>query len=320
MSFTSIKWDQHAITKPGVYTGIPLDLYHDASICEGASISSSGMRTIFNESPADFYVDWAGNPDRPTGKEKRHFSVGRAVHHLMLGEKFFAGLFVEEPPEYVSEDKKSPGELKPWNNNAIPCKRWQQEQKDLGRSVLKAEDVTNIRGMCEELARNPMVQHGLLNGAIERSIFWKDKETGIWIKSRPDTIPGDGGMIVDLKTTDSVQWTDLIRSIGAFGYHQQGALVCRAAREVLGIKQPEFALVFVQKKPPYSVRVVMLKPEDLARGDRQNRLATKIFADCLKANRWPGPGGDREDAEYIELGPFDQKRIDEKLEMAGVKS
>ena len=46
---------------------------------------------------------------------------------------------------------------------------------------------------------------------------------------------------------------------------------------------------------------------------RRNRAALDAMAACMKAKRWPGPGGDREDAEhwlgdhaeYIREGPFD---------------
>jgi hypothetical protein len=149
---------------------------------------------------------------------------------------------------------------------------------------------------------------------IERSLFWKDKATGLWVKSRPDAIPASSRDFVDLKTTRSVRWIDLLRSYAEYGYHQQGALVRQAAREVLGIKDSTFSLVFVESAPPHCCRVVTLKDSDLDRGEKQNRLALDTIARCLSSGHWPGPGGDREDAEHIELSTRDQERIDEQLE------
>ena len=97
------------------------------------------------------------------------------------------------------------------------------------------------------------------------------------------------------------------------GYHQQGALVCEGAKRLLGIDRPTFTLVFIEKKKPWCVRVVTLKDNELARGEKQNRYALDVIARCLKSGRWPGPGGEREDAEHIELPEFAQKRIDDKL-------
>jgi hypothetical protein len=313
MAVKTIKWDGEPITKPGMYAGIDIDLYHAAAICDGPSISSSGLRTIFNESPAHFFARWRGNPNADEEKISRAFIVGRAAHHLHLGQAKFSDSFAIQPTEYEADA----GEMKPWNNNAKECRKWQAARKEENRSVLTATEAEQIVGMAEELGRNPIVAHGALNGLVERSLFWKDAKTGIWLKSRPDAIPGDSGDFVDYKTTESVQWTDLVRTIGEYGYHQQGALVREAAREVLGIDNPSFALVFQEKKKPYCVRVVTLKDSDLDRGKNANRLALDTFAQCMKAKHWPGPGGDREDAEYIEISDYMQKRIDDQITMQG---
>lgn len=305
----SIPWDGKKITKPGLYSGISLADYHRADICDNWSISSSGLRTIFKESPAHFFAEWQGNPARIERVDKRHFILGQAVHHLHLGQPNFAGMFVVQPVDYETDA----GEIKPWSNNAKACRQWHEERRREGRIVLLPKEVEQIKGMAIELGRHPIIKAGALNGYIERSIFWRDKATGIWLKSRPDAIPGDGGDFVDLKSTVSVKWGDLVRSIGDYGYHAQGALVRDGARSVLDIKQPTFSLVFQEKTAPYCVRVVTLKDSDLDRGDRQNRAALETFAKCLKDKHWPGPGGDREDAETIELSEFSQREIDDRI-------
>jgi hypothetical protein len=309
----TIPWDGEPISKPGIYSGIDLDIYHSVGICDSPSISSSGLRTIFNESPAHFFAKWRGNPDAVDRTDARHFIVGRAVHHLLLGEPFFAKIFAIQPEEYEGDA----GEIKKWNNNATDCKLWHKKMREAGRSVLTGKEVEDIKGMARSLGMHPLIRAGALNGQIERSIFWKDKKTGIWLKSRPDTIPGDSGDFVDLKTCQSVQWGDLVRAIGDYGYHQQGGLIRRGAREALGIENATFSLVFIEKQPPYCARVVTLKDNDLDRGEKQNTLALDIFAQSLKTKHWPGPGGDREDAEPIELSEFEHKRIDADLIIKG---
>ena len=306
----TIEWDSQPITKPGMYSGIPIEIYHAAKICDGPSISSSGLRTIFNESPAHFFSEWRGNPNCIERTGARHFIVGRAVHHLLLGEPFFAKLFAIQPEEYEGDS----GEIKKWNNNATDCKLWHKRMREEGRAVLTGKEVDDIKGMATQLGTNPVIRHGALNGQIERSLFWKDKQTGIWLRARPDAIPNDSGDYCDLKTCQSVKWPDLVRSIGDYGYHAQGAMIRMAAREVLGQTNVTFSLIFVEKTPPYCERIVTLKESDLDRGDKQNRMALDTFAQCLKTKRWPGPGGDREDAEMIELSDYAQKQIDERIQ------
>lgn len=328
----TIEWNGKQITKPGLYSRVPLNSYHSADICDGPSVSSSGLRRIFNESPAHFFCDWSGNPGRVEPDDKPHFVIGRAVHHLLLGEPFFAKLFAIQPPTYVADRGPDEGKTKPWANGADVCKRWHAEIAKAGRAVLTGKDVENIRGMAAKLGQHPIIRAGALNGQIERSMFWRDKDTGIWLKSRPDSIPGDSGDFVDLKTTTSVKWIDLQRTIAELAYHQQGALVREGARKILGIdtrsktyKEEDnpilqtfmpnfsFSLVFIEKKNPWCTRVVALKDNDLDRGEQANRAALDAMARCLKSGHWPGPGGDREDAEHIELPIFAQNQIDDRL-------
>jgi PDDEXK-like uncharacterized protein DUF3799 len=309
MTFQTIKWDGKPISKPGLYSGVPLERYHEADICDGPSISSSGLRTIANESPAHFFAEWPGNPKRKVRKDNRALILGSAVHHLILGQPQFAKNFVVQPGEYETPQ----GEMKAWNNNALDCRNWQKLQKKAGKLVLLPKEVPDIEGMAISLGMHPIVRAGALNGAVERSLFWKDKATGIWLKARPDTIPGDSGDFVDLKTTTSVQWWDLVRAIGEFSYHQQGALILRGARELLEIDKPSFSLIFVEKDDPYCVECVTLKDNDLDRGEKQNRLAIQTFARCLESGHWPGPGGERADARPIELSKRVQELIDDQL-------
>ena len=308
-AFKSIKWDGKQVTKPGLYSNVGIELYHSDKICAGPSVSSSGLRKIFNESPAHFYSQWAGNPKRIEPKETRAFAVGRAVHHLLLGQPFFAQLCAIQPDEWPDEN----GVLKPWHNARNVCKAWHEQKRKDGRTVLTAAEVESIKGMAASLGLHPIVRAGALNGQVERSIFWKDKATGIWLKSRPDSIPGDSLDFCDIKTCQSVRWKDLQQSIADFGYHQQASLVRTAAREIMGADNITFTLIFVEKENPWCVRIVTLKDNDLDRGEKQNRAALETFAQCLKSKHWPGPGGDREDTEHIELPEWAQKHIDDRL-------
>lgn len=307
----TVQWGGKQITRPGIYAGIPLAKYHDADICDAPSISSSHLRRLFSKSPAHFYAEWPGNPDYVEQRDKPHFILGRAVHHLFLGEKNFRSLFCIQPEEYPD---RNTGVLKKWTYGSIYCQRWRDRMQRNGLSILTQNDFDNIRGMADSLARHTIVMDGALNGSIERSAFWKDKETGLWIKIRPDAIPTTSVDFVDLKTTTSVLYHDMQSAIGEYGYNQQGALICEGAKRILGIDNPSFALVFIETTKPWCVRVVTLKDNELDRGEKQNRYALDTIARCLKSGKWPGPGGERADAEHIELPTWKQTQIDTKLQ------
>jgi PDDEXK-like domain of unknown function (DUF3799) len=300
----SIRWDGKQITTPGIYRDVPINDYHRGDICDGPSVSSSTLRDLWNHSPAYCWSRSALNPKRVTENDNEALMLGRATHHLICGEVGFADQFVVRP-------EKAP-DGRAWHGNNDSCKTWIKAQKRAGKSILTAAQVEQIKGMAIKLGEFPLVQQGVLNGMIERSLFWRDPETGLWVKARPDNTPNDSGDFCDLKTTLSVLYHDTQAAIGEYGYHQQGALILEGAR-ALGIEASSFTLIWVEKNPPHCVRAQQLKDEDIVRGTKQNRVSLRAFAECLKSGVWPGPGDDRADAEYVDLADWRRKQIDERL-------
>ncbi|MGY3130077.1 hypothetical protein ACVWZM_000759 [Bradyrhizobium sp. USDA 4501] len=299
----SIKWGGNAITQDGVYAKLPLPAYHRGDICDGPSVSSTTLRKLWETSPAHAWAHCPVNPARVEEPDSEAFVLGRAAHHLLTAEIGFADVFVVRP-ETLDGEK--------WNGNRKECKRWLAAKKREGLTVVTVAQVEVIRGMAISLGAFPLVQAGALNGLIERSLIWKDKETGLWLKARPDVTPNASGDFTDLKTTPSVLYRDLQSSVATFNYHQQAALVLEGAM-ALGLEANSFTLIWVEKSPPYCVRAQQLKDDDIARGMKQNRAALRTFADCLASGVWPGPGDDRDDAEYVDLPDWKRKQIDERL-------
>jgi hypothetical protein len=293
----------HLITTPGIYSGVNMADYHGAQLCDGPSVSSSTLRTITTMSPAHAWVTHPLNPNRIEPEETAAFILGRAAHHLLLGEDSFSTIFVARPDELGGEA---------WHGNKKICRAWLAGQKLQGRTVLTGEQIETIRGMARSMIAHPLIRAGILNGGIEQSYVWKCKETGLWKKARPDATPNDSGDFCDLKTTNSVLTEDLQRTIADYAYHQQGALICEGWYALTGSNASSFTLVFIEKRAPFCIRVVTLRDDDLARGEQQNAAAMATFARCLETNEWPGPGG--ADAEFLSLPAWAQGRIDHQLE------
>lgn len=298
-------WDGKPISEPGIYRGVPMEVYHSGTVCNGPSVSGGGLKTISNESPAHYFHSSPYNPRRVSdGGGTPAMTLGRAAHHRLMGERWFFRHFVIRPTELP--DPKT-GEVKPWQGNRQACKDWLAKQRKIGMDVLTPDQVEAIKGMAVNLGKHPLVIAGILRGLIEHSIFWQDKETGVWLKSRPDAIPTDSGDLANLKTTASVQWIDLQRGITNFAMHQGAALEREALRQVVGVDLASYSLVFVESAAPHCVRVCQLKHQDLDLGEKQNRAAIRQFAHGIKTGDWPGPGGHHDDAAYIEI--FDNYRV-----------
>ena len=308
------------ISQPGVYALSMADYHSD--ICDSPSISSSGLRTIWSKSPAHYFhespynaaawelrvVDGVEVMVRKDADERPHFSIGKAAHHLLyLGRKGFDAEFVVRPSKW-----------KDWRTNE--AKEWRADQIKAGLTIITDAELEAITGMARSLGAHPLVKAGILDGSVERSLIFRDPVTGAWLKSRPDNIPHGSGLFADLKTTVSVADDDLAKSLASFGYHMQASLVGMAAEAVLNTVMEEFALVWVEKAPPHCVRVTVLTGEDLERGRMQLRRAIDQFAACVESGVWPGPGGDRRDAEYLQLPAWAAKRIDQQLEVAAAEA
>lgn len=302
------------ITEPGVYSGVEIDRYHGGRLCDGDAISSSGLRTIFGESPMDYWIESPLNPNRVEPKEKDAFTLGRATHHLALGEDRFDRLFVEQPEE-TPDGKK-------WNNNSNLAKAWNAEQALAGKTILKPDHVEKIKGMAgvlpwqrdlvdSGLANSRLVKEGgILNGLIEHTIAFRDRKTGVWLLNRPDAMPVETNVGADLKTTTRVDYRSLQMTMADYRYDMQAALARMALREVCGIDLEHCALVFVMTKPPHAVQVVEIKQRDMDEAEKDIRVAIDTFARCRESGRWPGPGGLQTDGMYVEIGKWARDRAD----------
>lgn len=291
-------WHGRPVAASGLYAGMPLADYHRADIAVAPSVSSTGLRVIFHDSPAHYWASSPLNPERIDREDTSALTLGRAAHHLLLGEADFARHFAVRPERWDS-----------WRSR--DAQAWRAEQAAAGRTPLLPVHIAAITGMAKALAAHPLVRAGILSGGIEQSLFWSDPETGIWQKSRPDAMPGASGDFADLKTCVSVKTEALERTIAEYGYQMQAALLADGALAVTAAAMASFTLVFVEKTPPHCVRIVTLKDADLDRGRKQNRAALTLFARCLKENRWPGPG--RHDAEYLGIPSWHAKKIDDAL-------
>jgi hypothetical protein len=302
------KWNGGSVGVGGLYENMTLEHYHSRDVCDGISISSSGLRTIFNDSPAHYWARSVYNKDRVEKEPSREMTIGRAMHHLMMGESYFAEVFRSAPAQ-VPDAK---GNLCDWSLRTNYAKEWMDARRREGKEVIFPKEVEQIRGMAEALGAHPMVKAGAFNGYPERSGFYLDKETTVWLKVRPDVIPNASGDFVDLKTTASVKWNDLQRTIADMGYVQQFALMREVFRK-LGFPAASATLIFVEREFPHCVRIVSLKPQDLDRGERMNRHALRAFVRCLKSGEWPGPGGIRRDAEEIWMPDWHRDSVEAKL-------
>lgn len=283
-----------AITRPGVYDGVPEAVYHRDPV-PGGSLSSSGARRLLPPScPALFrHEQLHGQP------RKQAWDFGRAAHELVLGVG--GGIEVIDAPDYKTKAA--------------------QQARDAayadGRTPLLPKDAQVVQDMAAALRAHPVA--GSLfrpgEGKPEQSLFWKDPATGVICRARLDWLPtpvkGKRLVIGDYKTARSVAPADLAKAIHEHGYHQQDDWYRTGCRALgIGDDDTSFVFVFQQKSAPYLVTVVELDVVARRIGAERNRRALQTYARCTETGHWPGFSND---IELLGVPAWAERAHDEEL-------
>lgn len=180
-----------------------------------------------------------------------------------------------------------------------PCdnrtrKEWKEFVRELPGAVipLRPSDWLAVEGMVERVHDHPAFQKVVASEkavAWELTGLWEDEETGLLIKSRPDIVNTEVGVIADLKTARDGSLDGFSRAVANYGYHIQAALY-RMGQAVL---EPEVewrhsVLIAVEKEPPFAVAVYRLMNDVLQAAEDEIRHLLGVYRDCLDADKWPG--------------------------------
>lgn len=289
--------DSEVIEADGIYD-MSMDWYH-SQCCAGPSFSSSGLRTIYHQSPADFWAFSDLNDNRYEKDTKDAFTYGRAAHSLILGDEVFADKFAVIPKDAPPKPLASQIAAREMGRVSASAQErfdfWDIFDVDnAGKEYISENDVLHIANIADQLAASPIATI-LLQGAVEHSMIWKDEKTGLWIKSRLDVLSVTGDW-ADLKTTVQTDVPKLLRDVRLRGYDMQMGLATMGAEHLLGVdfnaenyESRSAILIFVSKSPPYHVMPVELDYGALYWGRIKCRAALNRALDCIKSGHWPGP-------------------------------
>ncbi len=244
-----------AITKPGIYDGIPNATYH-----ANPALGSTSLKTLATKTPAHY------QHDKTHPKFSDAFTLGTAAHSLIL-EDDTSGI------EIVFADN--------WLTKA--AKEAKAAALAAGKRPLLHKEVTQIQAMQYAVMNHPKAAELFTDHRAEESVFWD--EDGLALKCRPDA--WKPGLLIDLKTTRSADPNEFGKTAHEFGYHQSAAHYIDGVKAATGEELP-FHFVLVEKTEPYLVSVVELDIEAINIGRQLNDRAKRIYRECVESNTWPG--------------------------------
>jgi len=181
---------------PGIYFGLPEDIYHAAPW-----IGSSSAKKLY-ACPPDYWFESNMNPLREADEPTFAQSFGRALHHRILyGEAAFVrdhqfiekttgeSVSAEDLKTFIKEQGGVPAKLKAENERYV--------RDELKVNLLTEHTYQRIMVAAAHITKNPHLALAFTNGYPEVSVFWHE-EGGVPCKARWDYWKARA--IVDLKS------------------------------------------------------------------------------------------------------------------------
>lgn len=225
-------------------------------------------------------------------EETEALSFGRALHTFVLeGESVFVEEFVVAP----KVDRRT----------KVGKAIWAEFQlNNVGKSLVTQDEKDSLPEIDLAIRSHPIARE-MLEGckAVEQTIVWKDRETGILCKGRIDILPPDDKRtLVDLKsTTDASRRAFEYFSANKYHYARQGAFYLDGINTIyqkdldnitaysdnLNSIYDNFTFIAVEKKPPYKVGVFTLSDDFIEGGRKRYKKLLNLDQKCKAENHYP---------------------------------
>lgn len=162
-----------------------------------------------------------------------------------------------------------------------------------GREIISGEIVFELIKLKESLLGCPISKEKKINaefflkdGVAEQSIFWKDPETGVMLKTRPDYQNYKVEVLADLKTAKNACFDSFSKEIYSRGYFIQGAVAVDGVKALTG-KEMGFINLVVEKEAPYCSQAYSYTDAVIEMGRIEYKRALSIYLKCKAENIWP---------------------------------
>lgn len=156
-----------------------------------------------------------------------------------------------------------------------------------GITLVTQEILDDARRCRDAIYRHHHARELLKNADTELSGHAWDEEHGLWRKIRVDIRGGAGSdYLADVKTTTSVDLSDMKRDIFKLGYDLQASIYRDTDKLITGFERPRFVFIFVTKSAPFMARTMELKQDHLE--DARIRYLDRIgaFSQAAHDDQW----------------------------------
>jgi len=156
-----------------------------------------------------------------------------------------------------------------------------------GKLRVRDQDISAAMNISENAMSDPFIANLFTRGKNEHSIFCKDKDLGIELKIRPDTIIEETNTIIDIKTISRGKNDFGLQSlIRTRQWDIQAAFYLYVANQVYG-QNFDFIHCFIEDAPPYGVRLRRINKQSIENAMKEILPHLVDYKECLETNKWP---------------------------------
>lgn len=220
---------------------------------------------------------------------------GSLAHCAQLEPHALSDRYVFVPADAPRKPTEAQWNAKKSNEDSMAAKAWWSEflNGTGSREIVTAAEFTVTQMQLAALAAEPKLAELLSIGYSECSVFWVDKQTGVYCKARPDHVHPVNARTVrllDLKTTADESPRGFGIAAARLGYHRQAVHYADGFAQATGLKVEEFVIGAVTNVAPV-LAVPYILPDDLAEQARdERRELLELYARCQREGCWPAYG------------------------------
>lgn len=122
----------------------------------------------------------------------------------------------------------------------------------------------------------------------EVPIAWTCPETGIDMKAKLDAVRPRERVLIDVKTTRSIEARTFGAHAAKLGYHGQLAHYAAACTHGLDWTPKRVVIIAVESAGPFDVAVFDFSDDDLYAGEMYRAELLETFQRCQELQQWPG--------------------------------
>jgi exodeoxyribonuclease VIII len=297
----AFQYKGEVIRKSGAYVGVPISTYHSGLLCEGISISSTGLRQV-RRSPAHFWAPHPLNPNRIEidDKENRDLIFGSAAHCTAFEPELFNAQFMVLPPDAPRRPSDRQRKAVKKSQSTVEAIEFWDAANACGKELLTSLDMEDIKAMADALGANPLARR-LFSGGVPEMTFavkvgkqedrtWAkidESQDGIWLLARPDYTPlAETRRLLDYKTAACAEPEKWSKKAFELGYDIQAELAMWVFEMATGEKRPGMAHIVQEKEPPFVIQHGDWDPQDLSDAKGEIFTALDRLDHALKTGEW----------------------------------